>query len=57
MHPFFEVVEGGGLNLRVGVAERHDHGVSQAAEALPGTALEHGQNWSVRFVPAHGGAV
>ena len=48
LHPFFEVVEGGGLNLRVGVAERHDYRVFAGGSvkgARPVQRLEHGQNF------------
>ena len=48
LHPFFEVVEGGGLNLRVGVAERHDHSVFAGGSvegARPVKRLEHGQDF------------
>ena len=40
--------EGGGLHLRVGVAERHDHGVFAGGSvegARPVQRLEHGQNF------------
>ena len=48
LHPFFEVREGGGLNLRVGVAERHDHRVFAGGSvegARPVQRLEHGQDF------------
>ena len=48
LNPFFEVFEGGGLNLRVGVAERHDHGVFAGGSvegARPVQRLEHGQDF------------
>ena len=48
LHPFFEVVEGGGLNLRVGVAERHDYSVFAGGSvegARPVQRLEHGQDF------------
>ena len=48
LHPFFEVFEGGGLNLRVGVAERHDYSVFAGGSiegALPVQRLEHGQDF------------
>ena len=48
LHPSFEVVEGGSLHLRVGVAERHDHGVFAGGSvegARPVQRLEHGQDF------------
>ncbi|CNI68870.1 Uncharacterised protein [Mycobacterium tuberculosis] len=48
LHPFFEVFEGGGLNLRVGVAERHDYSVfanGSIEGARPVQRLEHGQDF------------
>ena len=60
LHPFFEVVEGGGLNLRVGVAERHDYRVFAGGSvegSRPVQRLEHGQDFEcVCFGPgAYGG--
>ena len=60
LHPFFEVFEGGGLNLRVGVAERHDDRIFAGGSvegALPVQRLEHVQDFEcVRFGSgAHGG--
>ena len=48
LNPFFEVREGCGLNLRVGVAERHDHRVFAGGSvegARPVQRLEHGQDF------------
>ena len=48
LHPSFEVVEGGGLNLRVGVAERHDYSVFAGGNvkgARPVQRLEHSQDF------------
>ena len=48
LHPFFEVVEGGCLHLRVGVAERHDYRVfagGRVKGARPVQRLEHGQDF------------
>ena len=48
LRPFFEVFEGGGLHLRVGVAERHDHGVFAGGSvegSRPVQRLEHGQDF------------
>ena len=48
LHPFFEVVEGGCLHLRVGVAERHNDSVFAGGSvkgALPVQRLEHGQDF------------
>ena len=48
LHPFFEVREGGSLNLCVGVAERHDHRVFAGGSvegARPVQRLEHGQDF------------
>ena len=48
LHPFFEVVESGGLHLRVGVAERHDDRVFAGGSvegSRPVQRLEHGQDF------------
>ena len=48
LHPFFNVVEGGYLHLRVGVAERHDDRVFAGGSvegARPVQCLEHGQDF------------
>ena len=48
LNPFFEVFEGGGLHLRVGVAERHDYSVFAGGSvegARPVKRLEHGQDF------------